>query len=91
MKAFFDLFVVPNLISKSLVRYLCLKSTPTTRRIIAADGTISKYMGTADKVSVFFGDPKVNVDFLIMTDLPLDKIIGCPTMEKLGTCIDLGN
>lgn len=47
-------------------------------------------MGTVNKFSVFLGDYKVDVEFLLMTDLPFDAIIGCPTIEKLGTCIGLG-
>lgn len=38
-----------------------------------------------------FGDPKVNMDFLVMQELPFDTIIGCSTTEELGTCVNLGN
>lgn len=48
-------------------------------------------MGTVETIAVFFEDLKVNLDLLIMPDVPFDVIVGCPAMEELKTCKDLGN
>lgn len=82
-EAVFDQGPVPNLIRKSLVTDLGLGIIPVTRRITAVDGTVSKCVGTFEKISVFFWDSKIDVAFPVTLDLHLNAISGCPSMEIL--------
>lgn len=90
-QALFDSGAIPNLISSRLAERLGLEVVPTTKKITVADGTTSECLGAAEKVSISFEGGKTPLNFLVMADLPFDVIIGCPTMEALETCIDLGN
>lgn len=90
-QALFDSGAVPNLISRNLADKLDLKIRPTAKRITVANGDTSSCVGSVEDVSVEFGQHKVPLAFLVMQGLPFNVIIGCPTMESLDTCIDLGN
>lgn len=66
-------------------------NTIATRDKIVGDGTVSQCMGTVEHVVGFFADLKFNLHSLVMPEIPFYLIAGCPKMEELETCIDLGN
>lgn len=63
----------------------------STRRITAGVGIVSKFMGIVHNDSVLYCDSTIDVDFLVMPELPFHEIIGFPTKIELGTCTDIGN
>jgi len=90
IQALLDSGAVPNIISTRVTEQLDIDVTPTSRRITVADGSSTGAHGTAEGVTIRFGDMRVRVDFLVIDGPPFDLIIGCPTLEKLEAQLDFG-
>lgn len=54
----------------------------TTQIITVEDGITLKCMGSADNFSMFFGYSKVDGNFLVIPELPFEKIIGYFNMKN---------
>ena len=89
-QALLDSGAVPNLMSSRLAESLSLRPEATTRSITVADGTKAVVCGIVHGAPVSFGGLTEPLDFLVVEGTPFDVIIGCPALEKLQACLDLG-
>ena len=85
-----DSGAIQNLMSDRLAALLSLSPEATTKTISVAEGTAVKVHGTVGKVPVSFAGLKDQLDFLVVEGTPFDGIIGCPALEKVQACLDLG-
>ncbi len=90
VQALFDSGAIPDLISQEIAESLDMRILPTNKSITVANGTSSTCVGKVENVPVMFSKKRVELSFLVVDGLPFDIIVGCPTMESLETCIDLG-
>eukprot|EP00737_Agarophyton_chilense_P002013 gb/GEZJ01002278.1/.p1 GENE.gb/GEZJ01002278.1/~~gb/GEZJ01002278.1/.p1 ORF type:complete len:592 (+),score=68.54 gb/GEZJ01002278.1/:824-2599(+) len=81
--ALLDSGAVPNLLSWEMCNQLTLAPSPTSRRVIVADGSAADVLGCVKGVSISFRKIGVPLDLLVVKNTPFDVIIGCPTLEAL--------
>lgn len=72
------------------MKNLGLETALATESVTVADFVASKYMGTFTKESMLLLDSKLDMNYLVMIDLPFDEITGFTTLEELQVCIDPG-
>ena len=84
-----DSGAIPNVMSDKLANKLRLYLSRTERRIIVADGTSGSCAGSISGIPVSFGSIVMHLDFLVVSSVPYDLIIGAPMLVEMRACIDM--
>lgn len=88
MEALSDSEAVSNILSADLSHDPSLETLSAYENITVADGTTTIVRGALHDVPDKFGSTRIPLKFLIVEKSPFDVIIGCLTLEQLGSCID---
>lgn len=82
---------MPNLLPSRLCSLLSLQLEKSRKSINVADGSTSSTFGTLKGISVSFDGQAALLDILVVDEMPVDTIIGTPTLEQLKASIDMGH
>lgn len=88
--ALLDSGAVLNLISTKLCDQLSLEPKDSSKKI-NSNGSSAVCKGIIYNVPIAFGGMSVPLDFLVIDGPLFDIIVGCPTLEMLHACLDLGS
>lgn len=78
----------PNVLSLSIVKRLLLSPEHTEKVVFVADGSRSLVKEKVAAISMSFARLEMEMDFVIMRNVPFDFIIGRPTLKCLGGVLD---
>lgn len=90
IEALLNCGAIPNFISAALTEDHSLHPVPTNKKITVANGTTTIARGVLHDVPVKFESVLIPLEFLVVEKSLFNVITGCPTLEKLGACIDHG-
>lgn len=91
IQALLDTGAVPSLLASQLCKQLSLKPEKSKRNIKVADGSMAPTCGTVRVIPISFGAHSALFYSLVVDEMPVDMIIGIPTLEQLETIIDIGH
>lgn len=86
--AFMVTGATPNVMSPKLVTKVSLKPEYTSKVVTVATGDKSGALGKLIGIPVLLDTVRVNVDFIVLQNIPFDLVIGRPTLKRLGAVLD---
>lgn len=88
-QALLDTGSITNLFSSRLCDLLALRPKKSGKSIKVADESMDPTCGTLNALPISFGEHSFEMDCIVVDDMPVQMIIGLPTLEKLEARIDM--